>query len=249
MEGYFKMASRYLFILTCLLGLMSGVACKERKKATTKTLVKKAIQQKKPIKKKQRRIKKQQRKTFDLVKDSITTGNAVAFFTQYGKANRETNVLIKTRLGNIKLKLYKNTPLHRASFIYLIKIGYFDRCCFHRVVPDFIIQGGDSEDGFVLKYRNALHNYRLPPEFGKNRPHKTGVIAAARDWENNPKKLSTPFQFYLIQGRDDYGHLDGEHTVFGEVVQGFSVLDKVAKEPLDNKEWPQIDIGFKMRCW
>ena len=110
-------------------------------------------------------------------------------------------------------------------------------------------KGGDSEDPQVLQYKNALHNYKLPPEFRKNRPHKTGVIAAARDWDDNPKKFSTPFQFYFIQGRADYAHLDGEHTVFGEVVKGFEVLDKIAKEPLDKKEWPQTDIDFQMESW
>ena len=75
----------------------------------------------------------------------ITSENAVEFFTKYGSKNPETKVKISTRQGDIYLDLYEDTPLHRANFIYLVKRGYFSDTFFHRVVPEFIIQGGNSD--------------------------------------------------------------------------------------------------------
>ena len=102
-------------------------------------------------------------------KDSINKKNAVLFLSKYGESNKETKVLIKTRLGNIKIKLFEDTPLHRASFIFLAKMGYFDTTCFYRVVPDFIIQGGESERLDTQKYKARYQRYKIPPEFKKNR--------------------------------------------------------------------------------
>ena len=130
MVAYFRVGG-WIFLLM--------MACKSN---NNKTVTKKVLKQT-PNKNIAPSIKKvAKKKKVTLIKDHITTGNAVSFFKAYGHKFPDTNVLIKTRLGNIKLKLYKNTPLHRASFVYLIKQGYFNRCCFHRVVPDFIIQGG-----------------------------------------------------------------------------------------------------------
>jgi len=178
--------------------------------------------------------------------DSIDTKNVVEFLTKYGKLNKETIVLIKTRLGEIKIRLYKDTPLHRANFIFLSKIGYFDSTCFYRVVPDFIIQGGNSERITTMRYRNKYRNYKMPSEFKSNRKHKYGAIAMARDWENNPHKKSNPFEFYIIQSRDGGHHLDGEHTVFGEVISGFSTMDKIVNLKTGSDEWPLDDVFMKV---
>lgn len=178
--------------------------------------------------------------------DSIDTKNVVAFLTKYGNENKETIVIIKTRLGNMKIRLYNDTPLHRANFIFLTKIRYFDSTCFYRVVPDFIIQGGNSERIKTMKYRNKYRNYKMPAEFRPNRKHKYGALAAARDWENNPNKLSNPFEFYIIQSRDGGHHLDGEHTVFGEVISGFSTMDKIVNLKTGSDEWPLNDVFMKV---
>ncbi len=178
--------------------------------------------------------------------DSIDTKNVVEFLTKYGDLNKETIVLIKTRLGNIKVRLYKDTPLHRANFIFLSKIGYFDSTCFYRVVPDFIIQGGNSERITTMRYRNKYRNYKMPSEFKPNRKHKYGAIAMARDWENNPRKKSNPFEFYIIQSREGGHHLDGEHTVFGEVISGFSTMDKIVNLKTGSDEWPLDDVFMKV---
>lgn len=204
----------------------------------------------KPIKKKvfkKEKTQKKKRKKIIYTTDSITTENCVEFFTEYGKKNPETKVLLSTRLGDITIRLYKNTPIHRASFIYLVKHKYFDTTCFYRVVPDFIVQGGNSDDDETTEFRTQLRNYLIPSEFRKNRPHKRGVIAAARDWEYNPEKKSNAFEFYFIQAKKNQSHLDFEHTVFGEIIKGLNVIDKIAAEDIDVDEWPRNNISIKMK--
>ena len=177
--------------------------------------------------------------------DSINNKNTVSFLEKYGKLNTENKILIKTRLGNITLELYNDTPLHRASFVFLTKVGYFDTTCFYRVVPNFIIQGGESERLDTQNFKAKYMRYKLPSEFRKNRKHKYGALASARDWVNNPRKRSTPFEFYIIQSRNGAHHLDGEHTVFGEVISGFGVIDKIVNLKAGSDEWPLEDVFIK----
>jgi peptidylprolyl isomerase len=179
-------------------------------------------------------------------KDSINKKNAVNFLTLYGKENKENAVLIKTRLGDIRIRLYEDTPLHRASFIFLTKMGYFDTTCFYRVVPDFIIQGGESERLDTQTYKARYQRYKIPPEFNEQRRHKYGAIALARDWVNNPRKYSTAFEFYIVQNRKGAHHLDGEHTVFGEVTSGFETIDKIVMLEAGSDEWPLNDVFMKI---
>ena len=110
-------------------------------------------------------IKKEQLSEEEKPKDSINKQNAVAFLRKYGELNKETQVLIRTRLGNITIQLFEDTPLHRSSFIFLTKMGYFDTTCFYRVVPDFIIQGGESERLDTQRYKAKYKRYKIPPEF------------------------------------------------------------------------------------
>ncbi len=175
-------------------------------------------------------------------KDSINKKNAVAFLNIYGKQNKESKVLLKTRLGNIMIQLYDDTPLHRASFIFLTKMGYFNTTCFYRVVPDFIIQGGESERLDTQRYKARYRRYKIPPEFRDNRKHNYGAVALARDWKNNPNKNSTAFEFYIVQSRQGAHHLDGEHTVFGEVISGFETIDKIVNLEAGSDEWPLDDV-------
>ncbi|WP_152287302.1 peptidylprolyl isomerase [Flavicella marina] len=178
--------------------------------------------------------------------DSISTENAVEFFTEYGKKNPETKIKIETRLGTIIAKLYEDTPIHRASFIYLVKMGYYNTTCFYRVVPDFIVQGGNSDNLVTPAFKEQLHDYKIPAEFRKNRGHKRGCMAAARDWVNNPEKMSSPFEFYFIQATKDQSHLNFEHTVFGEIINGIEVIDKITKVAIDRYEWPEKEIPMKI---
>ncbi|MDN3644214.1 peptidylprolyl isomerase [Lutimonas halocynthiae] len=179
-------------------------------------------------------------------KDSINSKNVVQFLTLYGNENKQNRVLIKTRLGNIKIQLYNDTPLHRASFIFLTKMGYFDTTCFYRVVPDFVIQGGESERLDTQRYKARYERYKIKPEFRENRKHKYGAVALARDWKDNPGKKSTAFEFYIVQNRKGAHHLDGEHTVFGEVITGFETIDKIVNLEAGNDEWPLHDVFMKI---
>ena len=164
----------------------------------------------------------------------------------FGKENTATKVLIKTNFGDIKLKLYQDTPLHRASFLFLTKTGFFDNTVFYRVVKNFVIQGGNSEDLNKTKLRNKYGNYKLYSEFRKHRKHKYGALAATRLWEDNPNKMSIPFEFYIVHSKDGAHHLNNEHTVFGEVISGFSTMDKIANVKVGSDEWPAINITMKV---
>lgn len=181
-----------------------------------------------------------------LVQDVISDKNVRSFFIDYGKKNPETKLILKTRLGNISIQLFKETPLHRASFIYLIKNGYYNKTCFHRIVKDFIIQGGWSDQNIVQEYRSQLNNYRIPPEFKKELIHQKGALSATRRWVENPGKLSNPFEFFIMQTSLDCSHLNFEHTVFGQVTNGLEVVDKISKVTLDeDSEWPEVDINIE----
>ena len=174
--------------------------------------------------------------------DSITNKNAIDFLIAYNDEHKENKVRIKTRLGNIIIQLYNDVPLHRASFIFLTKVGYFNTTCFHRVVPNFIAQGGNSESSKTLRIRNQYQNYTIPPEFRSHRKHKYGAIGGARDWDDNISKKSNPFEFYIVQSKNGAHHLDGDHTVFGEIISGFSVLDKITNLRAGGDEWPYDDV-------
>lgn len=178
--------------------------------------------------------------------DSLNEKNTVAFLSQYGSELKSDQVRIKTRLGDITVRLYEETPLHKANFLFLSKSGYFNTTCFYRVVPDFIIQGGNSENLSTLGMRNKYHNYRVPAEIVPALKHKYGAVAAARDWENNPNKLSNSFEFYIVQNKEGAHHLDGEHTVFGQVIDGFSVIDRIAALKTGQDEWPIDDVFMEI---
>jgi len=86
------------------------------------------------------------------------------------------------------------------------------------------------------------YNYRIPAEIKQHRKHKYGALAAARQWENNPNKISSPFEFYMIQDKRGSHHLDGEHTIFGEIIDGFSTIEKISRLETDKKEWPLNEV-------
>ena len=178
--------------------------------------------------------------------DSLNKNNVEAFFTEYEKLNKETKVKITTDFGTITLRLYNDTPIHRANFIFLTKIKYFDKTVFYRVAKNFVIQGGNSDGYDAMKHRYKYGNYLMKPEFRPNRKHKYGALAAAREWEKNPDKLSSPFEFYIVQNRKGAHHLNNEHTVFGEVISGWKTIDKISELKTDVKEWPLVDVNMKV---
>ena len=178
---------------------------------------------------------------------------SLIFAALVGQAQqKETVVVIETNYGTIKAKLYNDTPLHRDNFIKLVNEGWYNGSPFHRVINNFMIQGGQNADGRVDP------GYTVPAEFRDNHFNKKGALCAARQGDQvNPKKASSGSQFYIVQGqvfdekklefyeerlgkifnatqRQAYmtvggtPHLDGEYTVFGELIDGLDVVDKIA---------------------
>ena len=121
------------------------------------------------------------------------------------KKDRKRDVLMQTTMGDIVIRLSDSTPLHRDNFLKLVKVGFYDSVLFHRVIKDFMIQGGDPNSIRAAAGQplgNGGPGYTVPAEFRKTLFHKKGVIAAARTSDNvNPTKASSGSQFYITQGK------------------------------------------------
>jgi cyclophilin family peptidyl-prolyl cis-trans isomerase len=182
------------------------------------------------------------------IEDSIVLNdqNAIPFFFQYQKQNKEEKVRISTRFGNIDIILFKNTPYHRANFIYLTKKGYFNNTTFHRVVPGFIIQGGNSDRYETAKKRGEIGKYLLPPDTRKGYKHHRGVISMPSSEIENPYKLASPYEFFIVQQSPGAYHLDGSYTVFGKVIAGMDVVDEINKQRTDNRETPLTNVFMEV---
>jgi peptidylprolyl isomerase len=248
--------------------------------------------------------------------------------------SKET-VVIETGLGTIKVKLYEETPLHKANFLKLVQSGFYDSLLFHRVIQDFMIQGGDhlskrAKEGDTLGHGDI--GYTIPAEINKKLIHKKGTLCAAREGDDiNPRFESSASQFYIVQGKvrsiedltkiedriqrtryvnaarkimageegkklkqqyndlknrsqndsatavnaqiesliaaemgektafkfNEYQiktytsvggtpHLDGTYTVFGEVIEGLQIVEKIAAVKTDKRNRPMKDVRMKM---
>ncbi len=185
---------------------------------------------------------------------------------------QKNKIKIETEYGNIVLMLYDNTPLNTNNMVKLAKEHFYDSTLFHRCIPQFMIQGGDPESkqakpGEALG--NGGLSYTIPAEINDISYHKRGAVGVARD--NNPSKAGSAAQFYLVVGktftdadidmmskrtgrnyspeqREVYKtqggtpHLDGNYTVFGEVIEGMDIVDKISNEPRDAGDRPNKDI-------
>ena len=153
---------------------------------------------------------------------------------------------IVTNFGTMKIKLYDKTPKHRENFTKLVSEKYYDGIRFHRVIEGFMIQTGDpySRD---LSMANAWGTggpeYTIPAEFVNQYYHKKGALAAARKGDMaNPKKASSGSQFYIVHDENNCLHLDGQYTIFGEVVEGLEIIDKIAAVETDPYDRPLQDV-------
>ena len=158
---------------------------------------------------------------------------------------------IVTTEGTIRVRLFKDTPLHRDNFSKLALAGYYDNLLFHRVINGFMIQGGDPftrDTSLVARWGEGGPSYTIKAEMrdADGNPlhrHVKGALAAARQGDlANPFKESSGSQFYLVQDPEHCVHLDGEYTVFGETIAGLHVIDKIAAQPTDHLDRPLKEI-------
>jgi peptidyl-prolyl cis-trans isomerase A (cyclophilin A) len=159
------------------------------------------------------------------------------FLTKYGKENPENEVVIKTVGGDITIKLYEKTPLHRANFIRLVKGNYYIHRTFYRIIDQTGIQGGGE-------YYDQL-DFLVPPEYFPEITHKRGAIAMAHHDEGNPEKASSPTEFYIITNEKEAQKLNGNYVVFGEVTKGMDVVDKI-QQAKEYYEKPAIPVFFRI---
>jgi cyclophilin family peptidyl-prolyl cis-trans isomerase len=185
------------------------------------------------------------------------------------KKDRKRDVLLQTNHGDMVIRLSDSTPVHRDNFLKLVKTGFYDSILFHRVIKNFMIQGGDPNSKLAPGAPRGADGpgYTLPAEFRPGLFHKKGMVAAARTGDEvNPQRASSGSQFYIVQGRTftDAGldsvetfrlkrtlppahrevyktlggtpHLDQGYTIFGELVSGFDVLDKIAATPVNGSK-------------
>ena len=154
---------------------------------------------------------------------------------------------IKTTEGTIRIKLYKETPLHRDNFLKLASEGYYNNILFHRVINNFMIQVGDpqtkDENISVSKYGTGGPGYNIPAEIRPQFTHKLGALAAARRGDSvNPKKESSGSQFYIVHNPETCAQLDGDYTIFGETIDGFDVIEKIATTKTLARDLPATPI-------
>lgn len=195
----------------------------------------------------------------------------VVFSTGVFSQEDHTKVLITTKYGNITALLYNETPKHRDNFVKLVNEGWYEGSPFHRVIPNFMIQGGQNADGRLDP------GYKVPAEFSDGRIHKKGALAAARQGDQvNPEKASSGSQFYIVQGKKvpkeqllslgqrsgvvyteehiniytmegGTPHLDGSYTVFGEVLDGLDVIDKIASVKTGPGDKPAENVTMSIK--
>ena len=175
----------------------------------------------------------------------LTDKNAMEFFLEYEKENKENKVRIKTDFGDIDILLYDKTKFHRANFIFLTKQDYFSGTQFYRVINNFIIQGGSSDDRRIGRKRSNIGKYLLPTDTNRGYKHDRGVISMPSSEIENPHKLASPFEFFIVQQRGGAHFLDGDYTIFGKVINGMDVVDKIAAVETDEADWPLRNVYIR----
>lgn len=207
------------------------------------------------------------------MKNFFTAILCLCFVSAFSAKPKHQYVKVQTEMGECIIKLYNETPQHRDNFLKLTEKSTYNGTLFHRVIKDFMIQGGDPDSKNAIKgalLGEGTVGYTIPAEFRDSLFHKKGVLAAARD--NNPEKASSGSQFYLVQGktftdeqldalektrlkfklpqwqREIYKtlggvpHLDRNYTVYGEIVKGIELVDKIAATKTDSNNRPLADV-------
>ena len=182
-------------------------------------------------------------------KDSARAAKAQTAMDKFANLPEEPQFDIITNYGRIRVKLYKKTPKHRDNFAKLALSGYYDGLLFHRVINNFMIQGGDPltrDTSMVARYGTGGPDYTIPAEFVPEYKHKKGALAAARKGDiANPYRESSGSQFYLVQSPEACAQLDGAYTVFGETVEGIATIDKIAAVKTGPRDLPVKPVEIK----
>ena len=172
----------------------------------------------------------------------LTEDNAIDFFFRYQKGLTANKVKLTTTMGSFTIQLYDNVPYHKANFIYLARQGYFDSTMFHRVVPNFIIQGGNADNERTARKRSEIGRYLLPPDTRKGYRHDRGTVSMPSSEIDNPHMLASPYEFFIVVTRPGSYHLDGGYTPFGKVIEGMDVVDAINQVEIDDGDWPMKNI-------
>ena len=175
----------------------------------------------------------------------LSDKNVMEFFLDYDKKHKENTIRITTDFGTIDIKLFEQTKFHRSNFIYLTKKQYFNNTQFYRVVKNFVIQGGNSDDRETSIKRRNIGKYLLPNDYDKGFKHHRGMVSMPSKNIENPYKKASPFEFFIVQQQGGAHHLDGDYTIFGNVIRGMEVVDKIAAVPTDAADWPLQNVYIK----
>lgn len=212
--------------------------CEDKKTKTKSTPQTKEVQKKTnkpPV------AKKVNEREFPL----LNSKNAMEFFLQYDKKHKENKVRITTDFGSFDVLLFNETKFHRSNFIFLTKQKYFNGTQFYRVIDNFMVQAGNSDDQETLNKRRAIGKYLLPPDTKRGFKHDRGVISMPSSEIDNPHKLASPYEFFIVQQHGGAHYLDGDYTVFGRVIRGMDVIDKIAAVETDETDWPVENIYIR----
>jgi cyclophilin family peptidyl-prolyl cis-trans isomerase len=175
----------------------------------------------------------------------LDTKNAMEFFLEYETKNKENTVRLTTDYGSFDILLFEETKFHRANFIYLTKRKYYNDTQFYRVIDNFIIQGGSSDDRKTGRKRKNIGRYLLPVDADRGFKHDRGTISMPSSDIDNPHKLASPYEFFIVQQRGGAHFLNGDFTVFGRVIKGMDVVDKIAAVETDEADWPLQNIYIR----
>ncbi|HCS19369.1 MAG TPA: peptidylprolyl isomerase [Bacteroidetes bacterium] len=223
-----------------------------------------------------KKIKTRQEDPNSEVKSSEAPVDTPAIPASTEPEKKNMMVEIVTDHGTMKVLLYDETPLHRDNFIKLVEEGYYNDLLFHRIIKGFMIQGGDPNSknaGPGVQLGGGGPGYTVPAEFRPGLYHKKGALAAARMGDQmNPQRASSGSQFYIVQGTvvqenmlqrsgivytpeqiqtyttiGGTPFLDGQYTVFGEVVEGLDVIDKIAAVKTLQGDRPEVNVKMTVR--
>jgi cyclophilin family peptidyl-prolyl cis-trans isomerase len=160
-----------------------------------------------------------------------------------------TGDCIKIKTDSMIAILYAKTPKHRDNFVKLVNEGFYNGTTFHRIIPGFMIQGGDpnSKDSNPYNEGQGGPGYTIPAEIDTSYKHIRGAIAAARMGDNvNPQRESSGSQFYIVHNDNGAKSLNGQYTVFGQVIKNLALIDRIATKPKDQRDRPVYDIKMNV---